>query len=253
MAAAAARAILIDRREPEWVQSLGWDGVPAAVGLLDAGDVQIATEDGCLVAIERKTAADLLASIRDDRLSAQVRALRALTPWAYLVICGELRPGTAGKAIVSGHEIGWNWASVQGALLTVQELGVHVVHVPGAGLAEFEAAVLRLVNRDRSTLAIGAARESVAIADAEQVLMAFPGIGYERAQRILGYCGTLAHALVYLSNDAWKGTREPSGIGRGLKERARHVLGLKPDEAIVIDRPEWTEQAIVREDEGVTV
>ena len=61
------QSIMIDSREPQWMQMLRPAGIQPAVTALDAADVWVATADGQLLVIERKTVADLLASIADGR------------------------------------------------------------------------------------------------------------------------------------------------------------------------------------------
>lgn len=219
----ALESILIDQREPTWAQSLTFGGVPALVTLLDAADYICATDDGSTVAIERKEANDFLNTLRSDRLFPQLARLRDVTPWAYLALSGSLLPGAGGKCFVNGIETGWNWASVSGALLTVQELGVHVVQI--AGDHDFEAAVLRLCARDRANLRIEPARDIALISDAEAILTALPGIGPEKAAALIEYCGTAAWALACLTDTGWPGPSAP-GIGNGLRLRARKALGL---------------------------
>jgi hypothetical protein len=53
-------AALVDSREPQWMQSLTFGGVPTVVTLLDSGDVWAVTDDGHTLMIERKTPSDLL-------------------------------------------------------------------------------------------------------------------------------------------------------------------------------------------------
>jgi ERCC4-type nuclease len=226
-------SLMIDQREPPWVQGLRFNGASVAVTLLDAGDLLIACED-CLLGIERKTTDDLLSSLADNRLFAQLARLRGLTPWAYLVVTGTLQPGPGGTAVSGGRDTGWSWASVQGGLLTAQEIGVHVVFA--AGDLDYEATILRLCNHDRGPLRIAPTRASVALSEAEAILTALPGIGTEKAAALLDYCGTAAWALTYLSDDRCE-TRNAPGIGPATKQRIRRALGLE-DWAVlhVVDR-----------------
>ena len=39
-------AILIDSREPKWVQDLQFDGIPKTVEFLEQGDLMAATDEG---------------------------------------------------------------------------------------------------------------------------------------------------------------------------------------------------------------
>ncbi len=219
-------SVVIDQREPEHVRSLTFGGVPVSTGLLDAGDVLLMCSDSHVLAIERKTASDLLGSLADGRLWSQLANLRNLTPWCYLALVGQVYPGPNGRCIVNGHESGWTWAAYTGALLSVQELGVHVLHV--ANDTEFEPAVIRLGNRDRSAVRVQPVRQATLVTDGEAILAALPGVGPERAHAVLEHCGSAACGLWYLTDDS-RDTGNVPGVGIGTKRRVRQALGL-PDE-----------------------
>ena len=227
---------VVDSREPTWCQELTFGGVPVAVTMLDAGDVMVATDDGAIIVVERKTATDLLNTLRDDRLFPQLQRLHDMTPWGYLVVCGSLHGSPGGKCWANGVETGFNWWSVQGALITAQELGVHVVYL--ASDLEYEQAIIRLANRDRGTVRVKPARDTTIISDAEAMLTALPGIGPEKAQALLAYCGTPAYALQYLSGD-WDGPTAP-GLGEGTRRRIRKALEL----------PEWAAISVITLETG---
>lgn len=231
--------VLIDQREPEWVRRLAFDGAgggsPAAVvTLLPAGDVQVATSDGCILVIERKTTDDLLSSIGDGRLFEQAARMLELSRWSYIVVCGDLQRHDSGRVITSSGLSGWDYASVAGALLTVQEMGVMVVH---CGVHEFEAAVLRLVRRTRGEMPLTPARAPRWIDAGQLLLSSLPGIGQERAERILSYTGTAAAALQFLSDE--DGKDRIHGVGPVLKRNVRSALGL----------PDWAMLAVIEKDE----
>jgi len=217
-------SVIVDSREPEWVQALTFGGVPAIVSALDAGDLLLACDDGALVVVERKTASDFLNTLRDDRLFPQIAKLREQTQWSYLVVCGDLRPGPGGVCYCDGKETGWNWSSVSGALITAQELGVHVVQL--AGDHDYEAAVIRLACRDRQTVRVQPARDLSIVSEAERILAALPGIGPERIAAVLEFCGTPAWALTWLTDDRQLNDGTVPGIGLRTKQRIRKALGL---------------------------
>lgn len=218
-------SVIVDSREPSWCQQLTFGGAAVAVALLDAGDLLCACDDGALLVIERKTGNDFLSTLRDDRLFPQLAKLREISPWAYLVVCGTLQLGPNGTCIAEGRATGWNWASVQGALLTVQEMGVHVLHV--ASDADYEAAVIRLANRDRSALRIAPARDVTIVGEQEQILASLPGIGAEKARALLAELGSAHLALHYLTVwDRYWHHQSVAGIGDGIRRRVRKALGL---------------------------
>jgi len=221
----AIQAVQIDSREPEWVRNLQFGSVPTAVTPLPAGDIWVATDDNAMLCIERKTPDDLLNTLRDERLFRQVAALRAQSQWAYVLITGNLVRSTDSK-VITDRITGWDWNALQGALLTVQELGGLVVYC--AGDTDVEAAVLRLANRRRDAVPVCAARQARILSDAEAIIAALPGIGIERLDAIervfplneLGYMGLLA--LTDPEPERW----DIHGIGSGITRRIRKALGL---------------------------
>jgi len=212
---------VIDSREPTWVQGLTFGGVPTAVAPLDAGDLMLATDDNCILLVERKTPSDLLGSIHDGRLFAQAAAMRQVTPWCYLMVTGIFYRDHDDHVICTGlGPTEWNWDSVQGALLTVQELGVGVIPCWGDG--DYEAAVKRLANRDRGPVFV-AKRQDYLLSPGGAALAALSdSVGPDRVKALLKYCGSPAWALTALTEEA---TAIP-GIGDGIKRQVREALGL---------------------------
>lgn len=232
MSTSGISSVIIDSREPLWVQGLTFGGAPAMVSLLESSDLIAECADGHFIAVERKEAGDFLNTLKDDRLFPQIAGLRSITPWSYLVICGSLTPTADGKTAANYRETGWNWSAVQGALLTVQELGVHVVNV--ASDHDYEAAVIRLANRDRAAVRIEPARDSTIVGTGEQILASLPGVGADRAAELMRYCGSAAWALQYLTLDGWTVPEAPRGIGDGTKRRVRAGLGLDPSQVLAV-------------------
>lgn len=217
--------VILDSREPEWVRTLSFGGAPTSTTLLDTGDLLAACDDGEILAVERKEVNDFLHSLQSDRLFPQLTRLRQVSPWPYLVLCGSLTPGPGGKTFASGHETGWNWSSIQGALLTVQEIGVPIVFV--ASDQDYEATVIRLASRSRTTARFKPPREATLVSEAEAILASLPGVGDSKAQALLAYCGNVAWALSYLTDDHWDGPTTVPGIGNGVKRRVRRALELE--------------------------
>ena len=230
-------SVIIDSREPGWVQSLTFGGVPTATVALDAGDVWAATDDAATLVIERKTPQDLLASIADGRLLTQAAAMREHSTWCYLAITGLFYPGPNGKITLGGQETGWGWAAVQGALLTVQELGVMVVYCSSD--LEFEATVMLLANRNRGVVRLEPPRIAHLVGHGEAALAALPGVGPERIKALLEYCGTPAWALSYLT-DPDTGNGKVPGVGPAVKANVRRALGV----------PEGAELCLVYRENG---
>lgn len=235
----APLAAVVDAREPEWVRSLVWDGQPAAADYLPAGDLWLSCRDGVLVGIERKTPSDLLASVRDQRLFHQLAGLRGVTPWAYLVVTGWLGATAEGTALCWGGEHGqtpqstsWRYDAVQGALLTVQETGTHVVHCAGDGA--YQTACLRLARRRRGAHRLAPVRVDAPLDAGEAFLAGLPGIGPERARLLLEHCGSPGAALHCLTD----GKALPVGVGPVASAQTRRLLGLEDGLVLALNADE---------------
>lgn len=216
---------MVDTREPAWVLGLRFGGAPTIPAALDAGDVMVTCDDGAVLAIERKTASDLLNTLADDRLFPQLARLRQTSQWAYLVITGQLIADVSGKAIADGRPTGWNYASVAGALLTAQEMGVMVMQV--ASDNDFEQAIIRLANRSRGPMTLTPARDASILSEGWSVVAALPGVGIERVKCIRETCDTPYSAISWLT-DAGKWAPRMKGIGDGVRRGIRQALEI-PD------------------------
>lgn len=232
--------VMIDSREPSHILNLKFGGVPKLQLALDCGDLWVATDDGAMLVIERKTPADLLGSIKDGRLFQQVAAIRQKTKWGYVMITGVLAHTLDGNVICDNRTTGWRFDAVQGALLDVQEMGVAVVVCQSD--QHYEEAVLRLARRERGEeKAIAPRVQPHVLTEAEKILISLPGIGLERAGLILGEFGSVAHGLAWLT---WQESIEQiPGIGEITKENVRRALGLKPEEWLTVFYPEAAEYA----------
>lgn len=233
-----AEAVVIDDREPTWIQNLKFGGIPASIMRLDAGDVQVVTSDGAILSIERKTPDDLLNSLKDDRLLPQCARLvqdriddqisGKMTHWPYLVITGPLTATASGKVITPERgETAMSYAAVQGALLSIQEMGVMVAWC--ANDYEFEATVLRLSERKRDEMFLLPPRIPTIVGPGAAFLASLPGIGIERCLQLMNWGNNVpAHILSALTDLEL----EVPGIGLATKKKIRSVLGLKDGEVL---------------------
>jgi len=222
-------AIMIDSREPAWVQKLTFGGIPTVVTALDHGDLMAATDDGNMILVERKTPDDLLGSLRSNRLFHQLTEMQDQTRWAYLVITGELQRGAGGRVVTDRGDTGWSWAAIQGALLSVQEMGVFVVQAGGD--ADYEACIQRIGNRERKPdLMLEPVKFPRILSCQETIVASLPGIGIERLKAVMDYCGTPAWALVALTDL----NTEIPGVARGVKSKIRAALKLADNEQLAV-------------------
>lgn len=212
---------ILDSREPPWVKALDL-GVPKMVMALDAGDAWLSTDDGANLVVERKTLADLLGSIADGRLFMQTKAMVNVSPWSYVVVTGHPVIANGTLHLTPGADSGWKWKSVQGALLTVQEMGVGVVWREADNL--YLDALQWLASRPRDPVRAVPRRESVLESEAERILCALPGISTKLAQVALMVCGTPALAIARICS-LLEETDIP-GIAKGKRAQVRNALGL---------------------------
>ncbi len=214
--------ILIDSREPPTVVNKIKKHFPDTeieVRELPCGDIWL-DED---VIIERKTIGDLLASIADNRLFNQANEMRQLTEWCYIIIEGSLI--WYDKKIIGTD---WHFRSVQGALLQVQELGVCIVYCNDAD--DFPKTVEWIGNKDRSKITtIEPRKYGLPITIGEKILSAIPGIGLDRAGKLLREFDSTMAVLECLTDDSCD---LPSGIGKKTRQATKEAFGLLADEKI---------------------
>jgi ERCC4-type nuclease len=226
------QAIVVDQREPSWVQSLTFGGVPVDVSLLDTGDVWAMCSDSATIVIERKTGSDLLNTLRQGRLLPECARMLNVSRFAYLVVTGSLMPDANGMTCIDHGQTGWSWAAVQGAFLQLQELGIGVVQFGQD--SDFEQAVRWLAGRRHDpTMLVPPVKTAQFLSVGESILASLPGIGLERAQAIMTYCGTPAQALAFLT-DLSKDAETLPGIGKGIKNRVRLALCVPEGAELVV-------------------
>lgn len=247
-------AIIVDQREPDYIKAQFPD---APTALLDAGDLWVACEDDSILLIERKTSEDLLQSIRDGRLFEQIARLvsqrldqlasgKPQTYYPYLVITGELRPDRFGNAWV-GRETKWSWHSVQGTLLTVQEMGCYVLYLPSD--TEYSKGVEMLAKRERKAVIDILPQRIPSIVDNKTAfLMSLPGIGLERARMILDWAGSPAYALCGITDLS---VICPA-LGEITRKNIRSFLGLAEQQTLeFVFTDEGKEILVIKEEQHV--
>ena len=221
------KAVILDSNDVSaapWLLELDW-GCPFRKDRLLVGDAWAVAADNATFIAERKTMSDLLASIRDGRLFTQAAAMVQQSAWSYEVVT-ELPVVRSGFVWAGGKLTNWKWSSVQGALMTLQDIGVQVVWWPESkqGYAD---ALKWLASRDRGPVKIHPQKRDVVMqSQAETILCSLPGISDGRAGTLLEHCSTTAWALDFLTGN---GGGSVPGIGPGTKSAVRQALGLADD------------------------
>ena len=213
--AKAPISILVDHREARSaaVAALAaMDDVSVEFVHLAVGDYQI----GRSLLFERKTLSDLAMSIQDGRLFRQARALATLPPPKRGAIILE---GTAGD--LSGSAM--RRESIQGALVTVTLFfGIPLLRAMDGS----ETARLMLYTaRQAQWLQSGAlprhARRPKGKRKAQLALLqGLPGVGPDRAQRLLERFGSVEAVLTAATEEL----AAVKGVGERTAERIRWIV-----------------------------
>lgn len=212
--------ITIDTNDALQTGLMQWDGALVSIASLPCGDLKILCPDGKTILIERKTPRDLLDSIKDGRLFNQVAGLVGSADFAYVVITGNFT--AYAERVMAGDELtNWTWHSLQGALLSIQQLGCAILYDP-----DYHGAVERIANRSRNDVKVAPRREAYVFTSGENVLMSLPGIGSNKAVEIMKIFPSVGLALEWLSDPGMFEPKIP-GIGTGIKQKINEFLGGK--------------------------
>lgn len=230
------RSVIVDSREPEWVQNLRFYGAKKIIMEMEYGDIWATCDDGQTLVIERKEPEDFVGSMMSNRLLKQAYGLSQLRKgglWTYVMITGDLMSAPNGKTYVNGKIRDVKFSSIQGLLLSIQELGVYVVYANDS--RDLEQAVVRLSNRNRDEEMVipPAKRKGAQLGASADFLSGLPGIGTSFADAILRNTKTAANALEMLTS------KEPIPnvqIGQKRRETIRKMLGLKDNETLKVTK-----------------
>jgi len=164
--------------------------------------------------VERKTLSDLVASIKDGRLFRQGCRLATSPLWTVLILEGT------GKDLASS---GMRREAIQGALMTITLfLGIPLLRSMNL---EETARLMVLAARQRRRFADGplprrGRRPRGKYRIQARVLQGLPGVGPERARRLLDRFGSLEAALT-ADVEQLASVR---GIGKGTAEAIRWAV-----------------------------
>jgi Fanconi anemia group M protein len=184
---------------------------PSSVeGRLVVGDVEI----GPRVIIERKSLPDFVASIRDSRLFSQAFALSRVATRPLLLL-----EGTEPASILDLRP-----EQFHGVLLTLM-LSFRVPVLRTSSVDESAAVIARIARHELRWLARRASPPRARPArQALDVLTSIPGLGDERARRLLREFGSVAGVVAAEPRDL----QRVSGIGPETARSVRSALGPLP-------------------------
>ncbi len=227
-------AIEIDSKEPAWAKRLNFtDEIVTTVSNMKTGDYKLWLDNGDIVIIERKKSDDFLGSVADDRIFNQVARLaemRSETTHVYLLVTDFLHHMQNGFTQSNRGGTGWRWNSVNGALLTIQEMGVPVSFGSDNRL---ESSILMLGNRKHSPVKVAPHREIEMVSEKAAFLMGIPNVGDVKASAILQLSNSnLSHALMGITDIELPNIRKK--VGAKTQDKIRAFLGLKENERLEV-------------------
>lgn len=202
-----------------------------ALPLGDPELLLVMATDGTLLVCRYMPTGELLDQIRTQRLPALLAQLRQRgSDWIYLLLDGELTANTSGKTVQNGNVTGFDWKAIQGALLSIQEAGVGVVWLQS--VEHLQDQVYLLAKRDRSQKRVRPPRDLLFVSPAEDLILALPGIGEDRAHLLLKQAGSAAWLLDLLTDLA--PAAKLDGIGPETKRKIRQALGLSDQTRLAV-------------------
>jgi len=223
--------ILVDVHEPEKVINSikeNYHFISVQKTALPVGDIWLQREDDLLI-IERKTVSDMLSSIADGRLKAQVHEALQLTSLVVVMVEGFLTQTDDGYAAYNipsyttlelSQRTGWTMVSVQGMLTLLQRMGA-VVRFYERDAGKEVQSINAIMGKDIRVRQ----RASVTVETAEEALLAsLPGIGAKKATDIWNRHHHLGSALAYLTS-LDKMTDDVPGIGLKTRRKVHDFMG----------------------------
>jgi ERCC4-type nuclease len=210
---------IIDDREhrSEVIESLmGIENVDVCIRRLSMGDYQI---DNRLI-VERKTLKDFAVSIIDGRLFKQTICLANSKSKAVLIL-----EGTVSDTV----EIGMTREAMQGALITVSLiLGIPVLRSKDP--SETAKLIVFIARQIESMAGGGMQRHGYRPKTKRKrqlfILQGLPGVGSERAERLLAMFGSVEAAISASSSEL----QTVDGIGKSIADKIRWAVSeeMKP-------------------------
>lgn len=217
------------------------------VAHLTSGDVNVILDNGEVLAVERKNAADFLGSVADGRVFRQVENMANSAKFYCIIIVGEFSFDKEDMVVCNGRTTGWRGISIRGALYAIQFSGCPILFCRSSGYPDYTETLLEIVkfvSKPETHWQMLGHRRIVTFPPIDiqtEIIAAFPGIGLKRAKALLEFAGkkgkrgTLAEALTWASAFPMLAESSmPEGWGKKVANNFRTMLGLADDEYLDI-------------------
>lgn len=212
------------------------------------------------LAIERKTANDLLGSLRDGRLFNQAMRLKRHTKYPFIVVTGSVEQTADGKVIANGRETGWSMVSVRMAQNRVEIAGVPIFDqwartlLMGAALVQEHQSYVDtvlllwgwLTTSQEHGVPSSPPKPLLPMDERVELLCGFPGIGPELATSLLDQCGSVIDVIRFLCD--LNTDDRVHGIGPQKKLNVIKLLGIKEGELIIVTKNDLTPEEVVEQE-----
>lgn len=252
--------ILVDPNEvgtsPKTIEALKRHFTSVVISKKPMGfDLQIPLQDGSILAIERKSPADFLASIGDNRLKQQIEKMHSKAKFSAIVVTGKIN--YAGNGYVKLDEDQetrkWKSVSVRGMIRAIQLSGTILEWCPASLFPQMVEEIYTTCNTEDHRQGLQKHRVITfpPLDDRIQILGQFCGVGIESAKSLLKFAGmmdknadeegygTLASALHWMtilsqidSKSRPKNWAGKPGATKILENRK--LLGLAADEYLAV-------------------
>ena len=186
---------------------------PTFVGRLPVGDIQI----GVRILVERKTVADFAASVADGRLFRQARAISQACPRPLLVLEGE-----------DGYDLMHTPPNALRGLLLTLLVGYRIPVLRTSSVSETALYLAQIATQEqkRRQRQGGSARtRKTSARTALDILGTLPGIGDEKARRLIDGLGSLKEVVAASEEEL----RSVPGVGPRIARDLRRAIDGEPE------------------------
>jgi ERCC4-type nuclease len=210
---------------------MGIENVEVCIRRLSMGDYQVENR----VIVERKTLKDFAISIIDGRLFKQMIRLANSKSEGVLILEG---------AVCDTVEIGMTRAAMQGALITVSLiLGIPVLRSKDPSET---ARLIVYIGRQIESIAVGGVHRHGYRPKTKRkrqlfILQGLPGVGPEKAERLLDRFGSVKAAISAGSSEL----QSVDGIGKSIADKIRWAVGEQ--ESPYLSRPFYSKPSSAEE------
>jgi hypothetical protein len=216
------KTITVNTTESEELRASLAEHFDVITSPLPVGSLWSFDENGACTIIQCLTTKQMQAMTFDGSIYRIVRDMLELTPWSYLVI-------TDSNPVPFEVD---DERMITSVSIALQELGIIVIQSNYDPIDR----IRWILDRDHAPKRVAPAREFVTTTVGERILLDLPGIGPQKLRVLLEMCGSVAYALMAITDV------NPTGVvtdilGKKDIARIRQALELEHNQAFLIQEP----------------